>query len=244
MELDRRNFIKGSIAVGSLAALGGLAGCAPKEPDAKDETAETAEKKVPEEFTDGKWIGKAMGHDNEVITEVTVSGGDIANIKVLRCDDTIGVGTVAAPMMAEKLLETKNLDVDAVSGATTTSMAITMAVRNAIENAGGKASDFSKGPVERTGGTAQTADVDVVFMGGRRHRRTRRCMPSARRGQEGHLVREAGYPRRFDVHDLFGCCRGRVRASDQLWSRPLRRQPDVQQRRHARCHEEVHHSRE
>ncbi len=167
MELDRRNFIKGSLAVGSLAALGGLAGCsAPQKSETKTKDGEKApEKKIPEQFTDGKWIGKAMGHDNELIAEVTVAGGDIANIKVLRCDDTIGVGSVAAPMMAAKLLETKNLDIDTITGATTTSMAVTMAVKNAIENAGGKAADFSKGPVERTGGTAQTADVDAVFMG-------------------------------------------------------------------------------
>ena len=38
MEIDRRNFIKGSLAVGSLAALGGLAGCSePKKPEDKPE---------------------------------------------------------------------------------------------------------------------------------------------------------------------------------------------------------------
>ena len=167
MEIDRRNFIKGSLAVGSLAALGGLAGCsAPKKPEDKPEGGEAGKKKVPDSFTDGKWIGKAMGHDNELITEVTVSGGDIANIKVLRCDDTIGVGSVAAPMMAARLLETKNLDVDAVTGATTTSMAVTMAVKDAIESAGGPLPTSKKGS-RRTDGRrhAQTADVDVVFMG-------------------------------------------------------------------------------
>ena len=87
-----------------------------------------AEKAIPEIFTDGKWIGTAMGHDDELIAEVVVANGDLASIRVLRCDDTIGIGTTAAPMMAARILEAKNLDVDVVSGATTTSIA----VRNAV----------------------------------------------------------------------------------------------------------------
>ena len=61
-----------------------------------------AEKGIPEIFTDGKWIGTAMGHDDELIAEVVVANGDLASIRVLRCDDTIGIGTTAAPMMASK----------------------------------------------------------------------------------------------------------------------------------------------
>lgn len=169
MELDRRSFITGSIAVGSLAALGGLAGCSspkPTEQNAQPEReAEKQAPKTPDTFTDGKWIGKAMGHDDELIVEATVAGGALTGLRVLRCDDTIGIGSVAAPMMAAKILESQNLDIDAVSGATTTSMAVAMATQDAIANAGGSVSDFQKGTVERSGGTAQSADVDVVFMG-------------------------------------------------------------------------------
>ncbi|RDB61279.1 FMN-binding protein [Gordonibacter sp. 28C] len=166
MELDRRSFLKGSLAFGGAAALG-LAGCAaPKQADSakKDQEGE-AKKSVPDSFTDGKWVGSSMGHDDELFVEVTVAQGDLAGVRVLRCDDTIGIGSVAAPLMAAKILESKNLDVDAVSGATTTSMAVQNAVKDAIESAGGKAKDFSKGAVAPAGGAAQTADVDVAFMG-------------------------------------------------------------------------------
>ena len=54
---------------------------------------------MPDSFTDGKWIGSAMGHDDDLFVQVTVAGGDIAGISVLRCDDTIGIGSTAAPMM-------------------------------------------------------------------------------------------------------------------------------------------------
>ncbi|BAK45397.1 FAD-binding protein [Eggerthella sp. YY7918] len=165
MELNRRDFLKGSVAFGGIAALG-LAGCAsaPKEDTEQTETGET-KVKIPESFTDGKWIGKAMGHDDELIVQVTIAGGDLAGISVLRCDDTIGIGSVAAPMMAAKIFEGKNLDVDVVTGATTTSMAVQTAVQDAITNAGGNPKDFRKGATSPSGGTPQTADVDVVFMG-------------------------------------------------------------------------------
>ncbi|MEG0476716.1 MAG: FAD-binding protein [Raoultibacter sp.] len=167
MELDRRNFLKGSLAMGTVAALGTLAGCAAPKPAAKDDAKGAADgkKTPPKEFTDGKWIGTAMGHDDKLCVEVLVAQGALAGVRVLRCDDTIGIGSVAAPMMAAKITETQNLDVDTITGATTTTRAIMMATEDALTNAGGKPADFHKGAISAAKGTPQTADVDVVFMG-------------------------------------------------------------------------------
>ena len=168
MKLNRRDFIMGSLALGGAAAVGGLAGCsAPKQtPSDQGAMPDTgAEKGIPENFTDGKWIGTAMGHDDELIAEVVVANGDLASIRVLRCDDTIGIGTTAAPMMAARILEAKNLDVDAVSGATTTSIAVRNAVSDAIMNAGGDLATFSLGAAEPSGGTDQAVEVDVALAG-------------------------------------------------------------------------------
>lgn len=76
MKLNRRDFIMGSLALGGAAAVGGLAGCsAPKQtPSDQEAMPDTgAEKGIPEIFTDGKWIGTAMGHDDELIAEVVVA---------------------------------------------------------------------------------------------------------------------------------------------------------------------------
>lgn len=140
MEFNRRDFIKGTLALGSIAAVGGLAGCSSPQNQSPDSSplADTGSiPGIPESFTDGKWIGTAMGHDDDLIVEVVVAGGDLASVRVLRCDDTIGIGTTAAPIMASRILETKNLDVDTVTGATTTSIAVRNAVADAITNAGG-----------------------------------------------------------------------------------------------------------
>ena len=63
MELNRRDFLKGTIAVGSVAALGGaMAGCSKSGAETKgEESTEKSAVKPPESLTDGKWVGKAMG---------------------------------------------------------------------------------------------------------------------------------------------------------------------------------------
>lgn len=160
MEFNRRDFIKGTLALGSIAAVGGLAGCSSPQNQSPDSSplADTGSiPGIPESFTDGKWIGTAMGHDDDLIVEVVVAGGDLASVRVLRCDDTIGIGTTAAPIMAARILETKNLDVDTVTGATTTSIAVRNAVADAITNAGGSVSSFSLGTTAPTGAPLKTS---------------------------------------------------------------------------------------
>ena len=76
MKLNRRDFIMGSLALGGAAAVGGLAGCsAPKQtPSDQGAMPDTgAEKGIPENFTDGKWIGTAMGHDDELIAVIAAA---------------------------------------------------------------------------------------------------------------------------------------------------------------------------
>ena len=64
MEFNRRDFIKGTLALGSIAAVGGLAGCSSPQNQSPDSSplADTGSiPGIPESFTDGKWIGTAMG---------------------------------------------------------------------------------------------------------------------------------------------------------------------------------------
>ena len=175
MELNRRDFLKGAGAMGALGAIATMGvGCAPAaENTASDATAETAEVKTPaetaykamDEATDGKYVAKAMGHENFVYVGMTIANGAIAGLQVLNHDETPGIGSLAATMWPAKVLETQNLDVDAISGATTTCMAIKNAATQSLENAGLNVSDFCKGAEELTGGTAQTIESDVVIMG-------------------------------------------------------------------------------
>ncbi|MFR3273338.1 MAG: FAD-dependent oxidoreductase [Slackia sp.] len=174
MDLNRRDFLKGAGVVGALGAVATMGvGCAPS-PSGKDESSdaantaktpnETAYKKM-SEATDGKYVAKAMGHENYVFVETVVKDGAIASLQVLNHDETPGIGSLAATMWPAKVLETQNLDIDAISGATTTCNAIKNAALECLGNAGIDASEFQKGPEELTGGTEQSIDTDVVIMG-------------------------------------------------------------------------------
>lgn len=177
MEFDitRRNFLKGTGAVAALGAVAAVGvGCSPSGSGSTDAAAEAAvAPKTPVETahaaasepTDGKYVTKAMGHENWVFVETTIKDGALANLQVLSHDETVGVGSLACTMWPAKALEAQNLDVDAISGATVTCTAIKNAAIEGIENAGGDSSAFLLGPVELSGGTAQTIESDIVVMG-------------------------------------------------------------------------------
>lgn len=167
MELNRRSFVKGSIAAGSAAALGslGIAGMARADEAAADAEAAPVEAEAPAGLTDGLWIGQAMGHRNKTTVQIAVSGGAITGFTLLRCDDTVGIGTTAAPMMVERISADQNLDVDVVAGATLTSFAVKNAIEAAITAAGGNPDDYHKGAPETPAGEDATEDVDVVVVG-------------------------------------------------------------------------------
>lgn len=175
MELNRRDFLKGTAAFGALGAAGVLAtGCSPAgNAEAPAEKAQAEAPKTPNESaygaageaTDGKYVAKAMGHENWVFVETTVAGGAIAGCRVLSHDETVGIGSLAAEMWPAKVLETQNVDVDAITGATTTCMAIKNAVLEGLGNAGVDVAEFQKGAETPTGGSEQTIETDVVVMG-------------------------------------------------------------------------------
>lgn len=164
METSRRSFVKGAVAAGSAAALGTLSlsarsARAEEVPTLASGSADAAGLK------DGLWMGQAMGHRNKLTVQIAVSGGAITSMKVLRCDDTEGIGTVAAPMMVARISEDQNLDVDVVSGATMTSWAVRNALEEAIAAAGGNPDDYHKGTPVATQGSDAEEDVDVVVVG-------------------------------------------------------------------------------
>lgn len=179
LELSRRNFLKGA---GAAAALGAVAtfgaGCAPasdgKVAESQGQTGKASEtpktpvetaKNVAGELTDGKYVTKAMGHENWVFVETTISNGALAGLKVLSHDETVGVGSLACEMWPAKALEAQNLDVDAISGATTTCTAIKNAAIEGIDNAGGDSASYLKGAPAPEAKGDQDFESDVVIMG-------------------------------------------------------------------------------
>lgn len=76
--------------------------------------------------------GQAQGYGGVLRVSVTSEGDDIISVSVTSHSETQGVGTRAIDALPTLIAETDSLDIDDVSGATVTSQAIKMAVRNAM----------------------------------------------------------------------------------------------------------------
>lgn len=173
MDMTRRNFVKAGTAVAAASALA-ASSIALADEAAAEETAEEAPAEEPaaEEapaatgVQDGKYVTSALGHENYIYMETTFRGGAIANCRCLRNDETVGVGTYPCEQLPAKILEAQSVEVDALSGATLTSMAIKKAVRQAITDAGGDPTvDFCEPAPTAWTAPELPAEVDVAVIG-------------------------------------------------------------------------------
>ena len=74
-------------------------------------------------------------NDVPIVVRVTVSGDKISQIETLQEKETPYLGGKAIPVLTNEMIEKQTTEVDAVSGASTTSAAFKEAVNQAIENA-------------------------------------------------------------------------------------------------------------
>lgn len=115
---------------------------------------------------DGKYVTKAMGHEGWVNVVTVFRAGRIESCRVVRHEETMGIGNYAAARVPGRVVEAQSLNVDGVSGATVTSGAVKAAIAGAIAAAGGDLSSFQKPqsprPVVRQ---AVRQTVDVVIAG-------------------------------------------------------------------------------
>ncbi|MBR3814333.1 MAG: FAD-dependent oxidoreductase [Spirochaetaceae bacterium] len=131
--------------------------------------AEKARKNAAVTYTAGTYEGTAMGMNGPVTLEVTFSKDAITDIKVKSSKETGHVGDPVYPIMFKDAIEANGSGIDAVSGATFTSIA----VKNALNDAAAKANaskieDFKKNTVKHTAQKPidETYDVIVVGAGG------------------------------------------------------------------------------
>ncbi|NPD30891.1 flavocytochrome c [Eggerthellaceae bacterium zg-1084] len=159
-KVSRRQFLVG----GGVAALGGaalLSGCAPR--------------------TDGKKGGKggkggagamgvavkdALGKHGHFRVEVSMAEGKIDRITPLDSRETPGMGDVAMERLSKLIVDNQTLNVDAVAGASLTSMAFLGAVGDALDELGEKSAEWKKRDKATYAGMAEPpAEADVVVIG-------------------------------------------------------------------------------
>lgn len=131
-----------------------------KVEDTKEE--ETKEVEVDPDATEGT----AKGYKGEVVAHVSFDGDKISNIHVDH-QETEGLGAAAIDKMVPQIIENQSVNIDSVSGATSSSKALIEAVSAAITAAGHNIEDYQEDfTSEDKERTDATKDVDVVVVGG------------------------------------------------------------------------------
>lgn len=85
---------------------------------------------------DGTYMGTGVGYTGNITTQVTISGGRIADIQIASSEDT-GSWFEDAKAVVQRILDAQSTNVDTVSGATYSSQGILQAVANALKQAEG-----------------------------------------------------------------------------------------------------------
>ena len=87
-------------------------------------------------FKAGTYTATAPGIHGDVTVEVTFTADKLADIKVTKQSETVGIGSKAVEQLPEAIVAANGAEgVDAVSGATITSKAIFSAVEDALAQA-------------------------------------------------------------------------------------------------------------
>ena len=86
-------------------------------------------------YKDGECFGKASSYNGNVEVKVTISGGKITAIDIVKTKDDEEYFFDAQKKVIPEILEKQSTDVDTVAGATTSSEGIAHAVQKALEEA-------------------------------------------------------------------------------------------------------------
>lgn len=82
---------------------------------------------------DGEYEGVGTGGmGGKVTVKVTVSGGAITAIEILKQNETEGIGTLALEDLPKAIIAAQSVNVDDITGATLSSVALKAAVRDAL----------------------------------------------------------------------------------------------------------------
>ena len=82
------------------------------------------------DISDGVYTGECNVNFIYAKVEVTIQNGEIANINILEHKNERGKGAVS---ITDKIIKEQKIDVDAISGATNSSIVIKKAVENALK---------------------------------------------------------------------------------------------------------------
>ncbi len=157
--ITRRNFLKGAAYCAAGAAATSLLNA--QAVKAEEEMADAMEIRG----GDGKYVTKAMGHEDYIYVCTTLEDGMIKDCSVISHSETIGIGNHACARIPKAIVEHQSVNVPNLRGCSISSMAIKAAVTEALEQAGYDVEKFSAEVVEEDDPREETIDVDVAVVG-------------------------------------------------------------------------------
>ncbi len=111
------------------------------------------------------YTGTGSGRNGQVKVDVTFTGSEITAVTVTEHTESAGIADAALALMPQWIVESQSFAVDAVGGATLTSVAIRQAVIAAIRQAGFSTSDYTVRPAARVPEKLDDMTADVVVVG-------------------------------------------------------------------------------
>ncbi|UUM11283.1 FMN-binding protein [Clostridiaceae bacterium HFYG-1003] len=91
----------------------------------------------------GTYLGLGNGRNGAIVVKVQVSENSLDSIDVVSSQETWNTGSIPISVYPDQILKTQSLDVDLISGATISSLALLNAVKDAISQAGGDPAKFT-----------------------------------------------------------------------------------------------------
>ncbi|MEY8459555.1 FAD-dependent oxidoreductase [Eggerthellaceae bacterium 24-137] len=137
-----------------------LGGCAPQRPSTTASGAKDALS-----FEAGTYTGVGEGRGGAIMAEVTFSENAIEAISIVDHAETRYVSDVAIEELPTRIMEYQSTGLDAITGATMTSMGIKAAVEDAAHQADGDVSALQKEPNIALSTETKDIDCDVVVIG-------------------------------------------------------------------------------
>lgn len=116
-------------------------------------------------FKAGTYTATAQGIHGDVVVEVTFTADRIAQVKVVKQQETLGIGSKAVEVLPGRITQLQSTNIDGLTGASVTSAAILKAVAECISKAG--ADPKSLQPQKNSASAKnETLSTDIVVVGG------------------------------------------------------------------------------
>lgn len=152
----RQVVVMGAMGAAALA----LGGCAPQ---GSPHGADGAKKAL--SFMAGTYTGMAEGRGGLVTVEATFSESALTAVKVIDHAETAFISDMALEKLPAQMVELQSTGLDAITGATMTSMALKGAVEDAARQAGGNVSALQKAPSIEKSTEVRDIQCDVAVAG-------------------------------------------------------------------------------